>query len=201
MSCVLYAIRYEAIRVYRDAMLSAQAQFEYSKRWRHVDRWIGGMSAVLAGVSGVTGLGDLLPTQTVGAIAIAAAVLAAIATTVGAPSNKLRAYTSANAFLALQEDARVFLLADLPLLEVQPARQALDDLVKRHQRLQEAADIPPGRTWNRAGRHLLGQLSGGDDPFLPRTELPSSWWQWNKRRREVIRIGTPPFHGTSSSGS
>ena len=37
-----HQIRLEAERVHESATLSSQTQFEYAKRWRRADRWLGG---------------------------------------------------------------------------------------------------------------------------------------------------------------
>src|SRR3954454_23919007 len=92
----------EAARIYRDAKLSAQTQFEYSKRWRSVDRWLGAAAALGAAFSGVAGLADLLSNEIVGLVALCAAFLATLATTLAAPANRQRAHDAANRFLALE---------------------------------------------------------------------------------------------------
>lgn len=48
-------IRQEAANVHEAATYSSETQFEYAKRWRSVDRWVGSVAAGLAAVAGVGG--------------------------------------------------------------------------------------------------------------------------------------------------
>jgi hypothetical protein len=73
----------EAQRIHESAMFSAQTQFEYSKSWRSVDRWVGGSAAALAAVAATGGLSEVFTAQWTGLIAFAAAALGAIATSLG----------------------------------------------------------------------------------------------------------------------
>lgn len=46
----------EAERILESATYASETQFEYAKRWRRVDRWIGSVAAVLAAIAGVGGI-------------------------------------------------------------------------------------------------------------------------------------------------
>src|SRR6266851_382329 len=109
-------IRKEAERILENATYTSETQFEYSKRWRRVDRWIGSASAALAAVAGIGGLSQVLSARWAGAIAILAAGVGAVATSIGAPKTKEKAAASAISHRALQQDARIFLRIDLPIL-------------------------------------------------------------------------------------
>jgi hypothetical protein len=143
-------IRKEAERVLESAMYTSQTQFEYSKTWRSVDRWVGGSAAALASVSAAGGLSEVFSARWAGLIALAAALVGAIATTLGAPKAKDRAHSTANALLALQQDARMFLNIDIDGMSVDDARDELKTLVARQQELNATAEIPSGRAWKRA---------------------------------------------------
>ncbi len=149
-------IRKEGERVHESAMLSSETQFEYAKRWRRADRWIGGLAAALAGVAGVGGLSDVLSVHWAGFIAILSAVASAIAASLGAPKTKERAAISANAFRALQQDVRIFLKIDLPALSDGDARERLQSLVDRLQELNKDAEIPSPKAWKRAKSAIDG---------------------------------------------
>ncbi|MCP3886035.1 MAG: SLATT domain-containing protein [Propionibacteriaceae bacterium] len=149
-------LRKEAHRVHESVMYSAQNQFEYSKTWRKVDRWLGATAALLAATSAAGGLSEVLSAQWVGLIAFAAAGTGAVATTLGAPKAKDRAHASANALLALQQDARIFIEIDLDELEFEEAREQLRALVARQQQLNTAAEIPSPRAWKRAQKNVAG---------------------------------------------
>lgn len=150
MTDQLDEIRKEAERVHESAMSSAQTQFEYAKSWRRVDRWLGGLSALLAAVAGATGLSEVASARGAGLIALVAAGIGAVAATIGAPKTKDRAHSSANAFLAVQQDARIFINVDLPQLEAEEAREQLETLVARLQELNATAEIPSAKAWNQA---------------------------------------------------
>ena len=100
----LNQIRDEVSRVHESAMLSSQTQFEYSKTWRRVDRWVGGAAALLAAISAAGGLSEVMSAKWAGLIALFAAGTGAVAATLGAPKAKERAAASATALLALQQD-------------------------------------------------------------------------------------------------
>lgn len=161
----LEQIRQEAERVHESAMYSAQNQFEFAKTWRRVDRWLGGAAALLAAASAAGGLSEVLSAKWAGLVALLAAGTGAVATTLGAPKTKDRAHSSANALLALQQDARIFLHVDLPSLDETEAREQLRTLVARQQELNATAEIPTARAWSRAQRNIAdgGQNYGVDN--------------------------------------
>lgn len=146
----LNQIRSDVSRVHESAMLSAQTQFEYSKTWRRVDRWIGGTAALLAAVSAAGGLSEVFSARWAGLIALLAAGTGAVAATLGAPKAKERAAASATALLALQQDARILLHIDLDGMSSDDAREQLKTLVARQQELSSTAEIPSPRAWTKA---------------------------------------------------
>ena len=81
-------IRKEVQRVEESARYASETQFEYAKRWRRVDRLIGGAAAVLAAVAGVGGLADQLSARWAGFVAILAAGVGAVAASIGAPQTR-----------------------------------------------------------------------------------------------------------------
>jgi hypothetical protein len=147
-------IRREAERVHESAQWASETQFEYAKRWRRVDRWIGGASALLAGIAGVGGLSEVLSARWAGLIAVLAAGTAAVAVSLGAPKTKERAAISANAYRSLQQDARIFLRVDLARLDDDEARRRLSALVERLQQLNAESEIPSGKAWRQAKKNI-----------------------------------------------
>lgn len=143
-------IRAEVSRVHESAMFSAQTQFEYSKTWRSVDRWLGGAAALLAAISAAGGLSGVFSATWAGLIALVAAGSGAVAAALGAPKTKDRAAASASAYLALQQDARILLRIDLDDMTVEDVRQDLSSLVARLQELNASSEVPSGRAWTRA---------------------------------------------------
>ena len=147
-------IRAEVSRVHESAMYSQQTQFEYSKTWRRVDRLLGGAAAILAAAAGAGGLSDVMSARWAGIIALAAAGAGAVATTLGAPTSKDRAATSATAYLALQQDARILLNVDLDGMTAGDAREKLAELVARQQQLNASAEVPSNRAWKKAKANI-----------------------------------------------
>src|SRR6266851_9892762 len=91
-------IRKEAERILENATYTSETQFEYSKRWRRVDRWIGSTAAALAAVAGIGGLSQVLSARWAGLIAVLAAGTGAVAAAIGAPQTKEKASGSATAY-------------------------------------------------------------------------------------------------------
>jgi len=149
-------LRNEARRLHESAMYSAQNQFEYSKTWRRVDRWLGGAAAMLAAVSAAGGLSEVFSARWAGLIALVAAGMGAVATSLGAPKAKDRAHSSANALLALQQDARIYIDIDLDNLDYDEAREQLRTLVARQQELNATAEIPSAPASKKAQKNIEG---------------------------------------------
>jgi hypothetical protein len=80
----LKAIRDEAEKIHEAAELSSETQFEYAKRWRTVDRWVGSAAAALAAVAGVGGLSKVLSVAWAEGIAVASALVGAISASIAA---------------------------------------------------------------------------------------------------------------------
>src|SRR4051812_16542021 len=112
----------EAIRIEESATYASETQFEYAKSWRRIDRVLAGVAAVLAAVAGVGSLSKTLGPTAAGVIAIAAAGIGAVAASLNAPQTKEKASGSANAYRALEQDARVFYKIDLPSMDEEEAR-------------------------------------------------------------------------------
>ncbi len=136
------------------ATYSAETQFEFAKRWRRVDRWLGSLAAGLAAVAGVGGLSTVLSARWVGLIAVLAALTGAIAASIGAPQTKEKASVAANSYRALQQDARILLRIDLAKLSDADAREELQKLVERQQQLNRESVIPSPKAWQRAQKQV-----------------------------------------------
>lgn len=145
----LLPIGVEALRIHEAAQYSAQAQFEQAKIWRGINLWLGAPAAVLAALGGSAILGSEawalwgVPGPTIGGIlALAAASLAAILTTVNASRRQSQSQASGNAFLQLQTAARQFATIDIKRLEYDEARAVLESLTNSRDELNKTADAP-----------------------------------------------------------
>lgn len=144
----------EANRVHESATYASETQFEYAKRWRRVDRWIGSASAAVAAVAGIGGLSQVFSARWAGFIAVLAAGMGAVAASIGAPQTKEKAAGSATSYRALQQDARIFLNIDLAILSDDDARTQLQQLIDRAQQLNRDTEIPSSGSWKRAKRSI-----------------------------------------------
>jgi hypothetical protein len=137
----------EIERIHESAMWSAQCQFEQMKLWRWANLVLGVPAAVLAAVSGGTGLaeardGDVSSWPAI--LALLAAAFGAALTTLNPARRVTQSQASGNAFLEVQTAARQLLLLDLADLSVAHARDQLRELSARRDELNKTAD-PPGR--------------------------------------------------------
>ena len=144
----------EAARIHESATYSSETQFEYAKRWRSVDRWVGSVAAGLAAVAGVGGLSKVISVEWAGTIAILSALIGAISASIAARQTTEKATVSANLYRALQQDARIFMQVDLDGLSIEDARDALQKLADRLQQLNRESVIPSPRAWQRAKRQV-----------------------------------------------
>jgi hypothetical protein len=136
------AIADELNRVEEAASHSSQTQFSSAKFWRGLNLALGVPSAALAAVAGTTLLAGAASAKTGAVIALIAAALTAVMTTLNAAQRAEQSRASANAYLALQGDARVLRTIDLPGLEHDEARQRLTELVERRNAINETAPVP-----------------------------------------------------------
>ncbi len=121
-------------------MHSAQGQFEQTKRWRTVNWGLGVPASILAAVAGATALAATTGRIVAGILAICAAALGAILTTINASHHVNQAAAAANAYLEIQTAARQCREIDLPYMEIDDARQALAELTARRDEQNKTAE-------------------------------------------------------------
>jgi hypothetical protein len=136
------ALLAEVERIEEAATYSAQTQFSSGKFWRGLNLLLGTAAAALAAVAGATGLSEATGPETAAIIALVAAALAAVMTTLNAAQRAEQSRVSANAYLALQGDARVFRTIDLDRLDPDEARQRLVELIERRNTINDTAPVP-----------------------------------------------------------
>lgn len=144
----------EAKRVYEAAMWSSQSQFELAKIWSKRNTFLGVPSSGLAAVAGIGGLADLFGNVWTGALAITASFLTAILTTLNYSKKIDQAHSSANAYLSLQQDARIFIEVDSKEGSVKTLREGLSELVARQQEINGTAHIPSPKARERAEKNI-----------------------------------------------
>jgi hypothetical protein len=148
------AIKTEAERVHESTMYSAQGQFEQAKIWNRKNLILGIPASGVAGIAGVTGLATSIGKTWVSILALIAAFLSGIMTTLNYSKKIDQAHASANAYLALQQDARIFIDIDLDNLDEGAARDTLGNLVARQQEINTTAQIPSPTAYKRAKANI-----------------------------------------------
>lgn len=158
----------EALRIHESAQYSAQSQFEQAKIWRGINLWLGAPSAVLAALGGSAVLSSgnwsilgISSSVIGGVLALAAAALAAILTTVNASRRQTQSQSSGNAFLQLQTAARQFATIDIKALSYDDARDELKNLTNSRDELNKTADVPSRWAYNKAQKNI--SKDGGQD--------------------------------------
>jgi hypothetical protein len=147
-------IRNELSRIEESATFSAQAQFEQAKYWRAVNLILGVPAAVLAAVAGATALASTTGRVPAGVIALVAAGLSAITTTLNAAQRTEQGQAAGNLYLALQSDARIAREADLPRQSFDEARAALADLRIRQDEINQSSALPARYAYGRAKKNI-----------------------------------------------
>lgn len=162
------AIGQEALRIHESAQYSSQSQFEQAKIWRTINMCLGAPAAVLAALGGSAILsareGELvgIPTSVIGGIlALGAAALSAILTTINASRRQTQSQSAGNAFLQLQTASRQFVSIDIQKQNYEDARDALTSLTTSRDELNKTADVPGRTAFKRARRNI--KHSGGQD--------------------------------------
>jgi hypothetical protein len=144
----------EARRLEEGAMYSAQGQFERAKFWRAVNLSLGVAAAILAAVAGVVGLASDSARILSGVLALIAAGMVSVLTTVNADRRHSQAAAAANAYLEIQTAARQLYAVDLPRLEYDTARTRLGELTARRDEINKTADITSHRAYRRAQANI-----------------------------------------------
>lgn len=136
------AIESELLRIEESATYSSQSQFEQAKFWRGTNLALGTPAAVLAAVAGATGLASTTGRTTAAILALIAAGLGAVMTTLNAARRAEQAHVAANAYLSLRNDVRRLRTIDLPVLVYETLRQEFQELAARETEINQSAAIP-----------------------------------------------------------
>jgi hypothetical protein len=140
------------------AKWSSQIQFEQAKLWRGKNYIAGIPATALGAVAGAATLGTTVGRFWAGIAMLTATSLTAIMTTLNLSRHKDEAVVAANAYLAVQQDARIFYKIRLPKMEYDEGFQALSELVARQQEVNKSAPLVSKRAYRRASKNIS---SGG----------------------------------------
>jgi hypothetical protein len=149
-------IREELSRIEESAMWSAQGQFEQAKQWRGLNLFLGVPTSALAAIAGATALAGTAGRYFAGVLALAAAALGAVLTTVNASHRTNQASAAGNAYLEIQTAARQARLIDLPSMDVDEARAMLAELTARRDEQNKTAEPPNRLAYSRVRKNIEG---------------------------------------------
>ncbi len=141
-SGTLKAIEDELHRIEEAAIYASQSQFSQAKIWRAVNLVLGSLATGLAAAAGGGSLANLIGRTVAGLVALAAAVVGALMTSINANRRAEQAHVSANAYLSLQADARIARTVDLAGIDIKAARARLAELSARRGEINKGAEIP-----------------------------------------------------------
>lgn len=156
----LQPVAVEVHRLHEAVKWSAQGQFEQMKLWRALNLLLGAPAAVLAAISGGTGLAADEVSATPAVLALIAAGFGAALTTLNPSRRVTQASAAANAYLELQTAFRQLLTITLPDMTKEEALEALAGLSDRRDEVNRTAD-PPSRYAYWLSKRNIG--SGGQD--------------------------------------
>ena len=154
MDVELNPIADEVARIEEAVTYGAQTQFSSAKFWRALNLMLGVPAAGLAAVAGAAGLADASDVKTAAYIALVAAALTGVMTTLNAAQRAEQSQAAANAYLALQGDARILRSIDLVGLDKEDARQRLNELVERRNAISSTAPVPAFLAYKLGSRNL-----------------------------------------------
>ncbi|HRJ06323.1 MAG TPA: SLATT domain-containing protein [Candidatus Saccharibacteria bacterium] len=158
------ALGHEIDRLHESAKWSSQGQFEQMKIWRLANLLFGLPAAVLAAISGGTGLANVHsadPSSTPAILALLSAGFGAALTTLNPSRRVTQAQAAGNAYLEVQTAARQLLNVDLVEMSFADARAKLEELTVRRDEINKTADPPSRLAYWRAKRNLT--KDGGQD--------------------------------------
>jgi len=144
----------ELERQEEDATYASQSQFEMSKFWRWWHWLLGIPAAALAAVAGFTGLASVAGRVPAAILALIAAALGGILTTVE-PNKRVRQGQSAGAaYNEVRVAARQARRVDLPSLSLEDARSQLHELTEQKLQVDRVAEPPNKYAFWKARRNI-----------------------------------------------
>lgn len=150
----LKPIAAEVDRIHESAVWSGQGQFEQMKLWRAMNMVLGIPAAILAAVSGGTGLAATEATRLPAVLALVAAGFGAALTTLNPSRRVAQSQAAGNAYLEIQTDARQFLTIRLSHLGWDEAQEELRTLTARRDEVNKTADPFSTYAYWRAKRNI-----------------------------------------------
>jgi len=133
----------------------SQAQFEQAKLWRLTNLVLGTSAATLAAIAGAAQLASVAGATTTAYLALGAAALGAIATTLGASKRAEEARIAGNGYLGVRNSARRLREIGVPDAQtLAEAREEFDTLCEREDEINKLAPLPSRFAFWRARRNI-----------------------------------------------
>src|SRR5262245_33777818 len=147
-------LRSEARIVESRTSITARAHFRASSFWSNIQLSVGGVAAVLSAIAGASALSQLDARNVIaGVLALAVTTLTAVATFLN-PSERANAHLRAgNAYLALENRARLFYRVELLLAKPDnDLQRRITRLVDELNELNTTSPQPPTRIFKKVAR-------------------------------------------------
>ena len=136
----------------RRADLSAQVQFTRSAYWNALDVALNVLTALLAGLAGVSSLAHVAGQTTAGFLALGAAALAAVNTALTADKRSSTASAAGNAYIDIRDAFRQVRRLDLSSKPIEQTRSEIRELSNRLHSINKEAPITGRWAWHSALR-------------------------------------------------
>jgi hypothetical protein len=152
----------EARRIERRASIWSSVHRREARMWRRLNTLLVCIAALLAAVSGGTGLTAVLGRDWVAMLALLAAAASAVTAALGASQRASASMNGAIADMTLADSARRYYLTIAPHVSIQEARSHFDRLCEHRDRVVAASpgDTDPWfhRSYSRIRAHVLESM-------------------------------------------
>ena len=134
----------EAKRIVEDALHSAKGHFAAASRWTSLHFWVGLVSTVFAAVAGASAFTNTDEGSIIaGILAVVVSILTACLTFVKPNNRAAQHLASANAYLSLRNNTRIFAEITIATLDDPNASTTLKELSDRRNYLNESSPLIP----------------------------------------------------------
>ena len=150
----------EAKRIEEDSIYSAKGHFCTAKRWEKANFYLGIISAIAATLAGASAVSKLefynihFGAIIAGVSSIVAAVLVSILTFVNPNKKAASHFNAGNCYKELQNDTRVFRIVEFVNLDEEVAKEKLNILNSRRNKLNRESDQIPDWAFEKARKGI-----------------------------------------------
>jgi hypothetical protein len=156
-------LRLALLREERRVDLSAQVQFTRSAYWNALNIILSLVTALLAGIAGLSSLTEVAGQISAGILALAAGALAAVNSALSAERRSSAATAVANDYIEIRDALRQVRLLDLPIYTEGRSSEEFRELTSRVHAVNKSAPITGRWAWWSAKRRQRRRLN--EDEF------------------------------------